>query len=150
MAEALVGLGGNVGDVRATLARAIAALCDGKEVRLLARSADYRTPPWGIEDQPAFVNSCIAVETRLPPRALLARAQAIELALGRARVKEQRWRPRAIDIDLLAYDDLAVHEPDLALPHPRLFERAVVLVPLMEIAPDRAIAGTHGREALTR
>jgi 2-amino-4-hydroxy-6-hydroxymethyldihydropteridine diphosphokinase len=150
MPEALVGFGGNVGDVRATLARAIAALCDGEEVRLLARSADYRTPPWGVEDQPAFVNACIAVETRLSPRALLARAQAIELALGRARVKEQRWGPRAIDIDLLAYDDLAVDEPDLELPHPRLFERAFVLVPLMEIAPDRVIAGRRVRELLAR
>jgi 2-amino-4-hydroxy-6-hydroxymethyldihydropteridine diphosphokinase len=150
MADALVGLGGNVGDVRATLTRAIAALCDGEEVRLLARSADYRTPPWGVEDQPAFVNACIAVETRLPPRALLARAQAIERTLGRARVKEQRWGPRPIDIDLLAYDDLTVDEPDLELPHPRLFERAFVLVPLMEIAPDRVIAGRRVREALTR
>jgi 2-amino-4-hydroxy-6-hydroxymethyldihydropteridine diphosphokinase len=150
MAEALLGLGGNVGDVRATLARAIAALCDGAEVRLLARSADYRTPPWGIEDQPAFVNACIAVETRLPPRALLERAQAIELALGRARVKEQRWGPRAIDIDLIAYDDLTVDEPGLELPHPRTLERAFVLVPLMEIAPDRMIAGIRVRDALAR
>jgi 2-amino-4-hydroxy-6-hydroxymethyldihydropteridine diphosphokinase len=150
MAEALVGLGGNLGDVRATLARAIATLCDGEEVRLLARSGDYRTPPWGVEDQPAFVNACIAVETRLSPHALLARAQAIELALGRARVKEQRWGPRSIDIDLLAYDDLTVDEPDLELPHPRLFERAFVLVPLMEIAPDRVIAGRRVREALAR
>jgi 2-amino-4-hydroxy-6-hydroxymethyldihydropteridine diphosphokinase len=150
MAEALVGLGGNVGDVRATLARAIAALCDGEEVRLLTRSADYRTPPWGVEDQPAFVNACIAVETRLPPRALLARAQAIELVLGRARVKEQRWGPRPIDIDLIAYDDLTVDEPDLELPHPRLFDRAFVLVPLMEIAPDRMIAGRRVRELVTR
>jgi 2-amino-4-hydroxy-6-hydroxymethyldihydropteridine diphosphokinase len=150
MAEALLGLGGNVGDVRATLARAIAALCDGEEVRLLARSADYRTPPWGIEDQPAFVNACIAVETRLPPRALLERAQAIELALGRARVKEQRWGPRAIDIDLIAYDDLTVDEPGLELPHPRTLERAFVLVPLMEIAPDRMIAGIRVRDALAR
>ena len=150
MAEALLGLGGNVGDVRATLARAIAVLCDGEEVRLLARSADYRTPPWGVEDQPAFVNACIAVKTRLPPRALLARAQAIELALGRARVKEQRWGPRPIDIDLLAYDDLTVDEPDLELPHPRLFERAFVLVPLAEIMPDRLIGGAPVREALAR
>src|SRR5215472_10701388 len=101
MAEALVAFGGNVGDVRHTLDRAIAEFCDGERVRLLARSADYRTPPWGVEDQPAFVNACIVVETRLSPHALLARAQAIELALGRARVKEQRWGPRSIDIDLL-------------------------------------------------
>ena len=86
----------------------------------------------------------------MPPRALLARAQAIELALGRARVKEQRWGPRRIDIDLMAYDDHALDEPDLELPHPRLFERAFVLVPLMEIAPDRVIAGRRVPDALAR
>jgi 2-amino-4-hydroxy-6-hydroxymethyldihydropteridine diphosphokinase len=141
MAEALIALGGNIGDVRRTLDRAVAAFCDGEDVRLLARSSDYRTPPWGIEDQPPFVNLCIAVETRLAPRALLARAQTVEHALGRERAKERRWGPRPVDIDLIAYDDLAVQEPDLTLPHPRLFERAFVLVPLAEIAPEKVIAG---------
>lgn len=150
MAEALLALGGNVGDVRATLDRAVAALCDGEEVRLLARSADYRTPPWGVEDQPAFVNLCIAVETAMTPRALLARAQAIERALGRERSSEQRWGPRPVDIDLIAYDDLALNEPDLKLPHPRLFERAFVLVPLAEIAADKIIDGIRVRDALAR
>jgi 2-amino-4-hydroxy-6-hydroxymethyldihydropteridine diphosphokinase len=150
MAEALLALGGNVGDVRATLDRAIAAFCDGEQVRLLARSADYRTPPWGIEDQPAFVNLCLAVETGLPPRALLARAQAIERTFGRERAKERRWGPRPVDIDLIAYDDLALDEPDLKLPHPRLFERAFVLVPLAEIAPEKMIAGIRVRDALAR
>src|SRR5438105_15792298 len=98
MAEALVALGGNVGDVRATLHRAIAAFCDGEQVRLLARSSDYRTPPWGVEDQPSFVNLCIAVETALTPRVLLARAQAVERKLGRERANERRWGPRPIDI----------------------------------------------------
>jgi 2-amino-4-hydroxy-6-hydroxymethyldihydropteridine diphosphokinase len=150
MAEALLALGGNVGDVRATLDRAVAALCDGEEVRLLARSADYRTPPWGVEDQPAFVNLCIAVETALTPRALLARAQAIERALGRERSSERRWGPRPVDVDLIAYDDLALNEPDLKLPHPRLFERAFVLVPLAEIAADKVIDGIRVRDALAR
>jgi 2-amino-4-hydroxy-6-hydroxymethyldihydropteridine diphosphokinase len=150
MAEALLALGGNVGDVRATLDRAVAALCDGEEVRLLARSADYRTPPWGVEDQPAFVNLCIAVETTLTPRALLARAQAIERALGRERSSERRWGPRPVDVDLIAYDDLALNEPDLKLPHPRLFERAFVLVPLAEIAADKVIDGIRVRDALAR
>jgi 2-amino-4-hydroxy-6-hydroxymethyldihydropteridine diphosphokinase len=148
MADALVALGGNVGDVRATLHRAIAALCDGEQVRLSARSSDYRTAPWGVEDQPAFVNLCIAVETALTPRMLLERAQAIERALGRERAKERRWGPRSIDIDLIAYDDVTVHEPDLELPHPHLFERAFVLVPLAEIAPERVIAGIRVRDAL--
>ena len=150
MAEALIALGGNVGDVRDTLDRAIATLCDGTAVRLVARSSDYRTRPWGVEDQPAFVNVCIAVQTSLAPRALLARAQAVERSLGRERGKERRWGPRTVDIDLLAYDDVALDEPDLALPHPRLFERAFMLVPLAEIAPDRLIAGQQVRQALAR
>jgi 2-amino-4-hydroxy-6-hydroxymethyldihydropteridine diphosphokinase len=150
MAEALVSLGGNVGDVRDTLERAVAMLCDGREVRLLARSSDYRTPPWGVADQPPFVNLCLAVATDLAPRALLARAQDVERALGRDRAGERRWGPRPVDIDLLAYDDLAVHDPDLTLPHPHLFERAFVLVPLAEIVPDRTIAGVRIRDALAR
>src|SRR5262249_13346873 len=130
MADALVAFGGNVGDARLTLDRAVAAFCDGREVRLRARSSDYRTPPWGVADQPPFVNLCLAVETGLTPHALLARAQAVERAFGRDRGTERRWGPRPLDIDLIAYDDLALHDGDLTLPHPRLFERAFVLVPL--------------------
>jgi 2-amino-4-hydroxy-6-hydroxymethyldihydropteridine diphosphokinase len=148
MPEALLGLGGNVGDVRTTLDRAVAMLCDGREVRLAARSSDYRTPPWGIEDQPPFVNLAIAVETTLKPQALLARAQAVETALGRDRAHERRWGPRPVDIDILAYDDLTLDEPGLTLPHPRLSERAFVLVPLAEIVPNRKISGIAVREAL--
>jgi 2-amino-4-hydroxy-6-hydroxymethyldihydropteridine diphosphokinase len=150
MAEALIGLGGNTGDVRTTLDRAVAAFCDGDAVRLLAESSDYKTPPWGIEDQPAFVNRCLAVATTLLPRALLDRSLAVENDLGRDRSRERRWGPRAIDIDLLAYDDVTVHEPGLTLPHPRLFERAFVLVPLAEIVPDRVIGGVRVRDALAR
>ncbi len=150
MADALVALGGNVGDVRDTLDRAVAMLCDGSDMRLRARSSDYRTPPWGVEDQPPFVNLAIAVDTSLTPHALLARAQAVEHALGRERTKERRWGPRPVDIDLIAYDDLALETPDLTLPHPRLFERAFVLVPLAEIAPERVIAGIKVRDALAR
>src|SRR5262249_6040973 len=81
MAEALLGLGGNVGDVRTTLDRATSAMCEGTDVRLIAQSSDYATPPWGVEDQPAFVNRCVAVETKLTPRALLDRALAVERTL---------------------------------------------------------------------
>jgi 2-amino-4-hydroxy-6-hydroxymethyldihydropteridine diphosphokinase len=150
VAEAFIALGGNVGDVRATFDRAVAMLCDGAAVRLAARSADYRTPPWGVTDQPPFVNTVIAVTTSLPPHDLLARAQRCERALGRDRTHERRWGPRVIDLDLLAYDDLVLDEPDLTLPHPLLLERAFVLVPLAEIAPDRMIAGVRVREALER
>src|SRR5262245_22457927 len=150
MPEALVAFGGNLGDVRETLDRALTAFCDGKELRLLARSSDYRTPPWGVEDQPPFINLAIAIETDLSPHALLARAQAVERALGRERAKERRWGPRPIDIDLIAYDDLVLESPDLTLPHPRLFERAFVLVPLAEIAPQRVIGGINIHDALAR
>lgn len=147
MAEALLALGGNVGNSRAILDRAINLLCDGQQVRLAARSSDYRTPPWGFKYQPHFVNLCIAVETTLGPRELLARAHDVELRLGRDRAHEKRNGPRTADIDILAYDDLTLNEPNLTLPHPRLFERAFVLVPLAEIAGQRVIAGRRVDEA---
>jgi 2-amino-4-hydroxy-6-hydroxymethyldihydropteridine diphosphokinase len=150
LAEALLALGGNVGDARNTLDRAIAMLCGTPDIRLVARSSDYATPPWGVEDQPPFVILCIAVETTLAPPALLARAQAVERAFGRDRSRERRWGPRTLDIDILAYDDLALDTPTLTLPHPRLFERAFVLVPLAEIAPERTIAGIRIRDALAK
>lgn len=150
MAEALLGLGGNVGDVRATLNEAVALFADGEAVKLLARSSDYATPPWGVTDQPPFVNLAIAVETTLSPRDLLDRALDVERALDRDRTRERRWGPRTIDIDLLAYDDLALDEPQLTLPHPRLFERAFVLVPLAEIVPDRVVSGVRLRDALAK
>jgi 2-amino-4-hydroxy-6-hydroxymethyldihydropteridine diphosphokinase len=150
VADALIALGGNVGDARATLRKAIELFCDGSDVRLIARSSDYRTPPWGDENQAPFVNLCIEVETSLTPRALLVRAQQIERSLGRVRAKDRRWGPRTADLDILAYDDVSLDEPDLKLPHPRLFERAFVLVPLAEIAPDRVIGGVRVRDALAR
>jgi len=150
MAEALLALGGNIGDSRAILARAIDLLCDGEEVKLMARSSDYRTPPWGMKYQPAFTNLCIKVETELTPRQLLERAQAVELRLGRDRAGEKRNGPLTADIDVLAYDDITVNEPDLAIPHPRLFERGFVLVPLAEIAAERVIAGRRIRDAVDR
>jgi 2-amino-4-hydroxy-6-hydroxymethyldihydropteridine diphosphokinase len=148
MTEALLALGGNLGDVRTTLARAIAMLCERSDIRLLARSSDYLTPPWGVEDQPPFVNLCIAVDTTLTPHALLARTQAVERAFGRDRAHEQRWGPRTLDIDILAFDDVVLNDPDLTLPHPRLNERAFVLMPLAEIAPTRIIAGVRVDDAL--
>ena len=150
MTEAFLALGGNLGDVRATFERAIAMLCGDAAVTLEARSSDYRTPPWGVTDQPAFLNAVIAVTTTLSPHDLLTRALDCERALGRDRTGERRCGPRPIDIDILAYDDIELHDPDLALPHPHLFERAFVLVPLAEIAPDRLIAGIRVRDALAR
>ena len=150
MTDALLALGGNVGNSRAILDRAVQLLCDGRDLRLTARSSDYSTPPWGFKYQPPFINLCIAVETVLSPRDLLARAQAVELKLGRDRAHEKRWGPRTADIDIIAYDDLTLEEPGLILPHPHLFERAFVLKPLAEIAGDRVIAGRSLREALAK
>jgi 2-amino-4-hydroxy-6-hydroxymethyldihydropteridine diphosphokinase len=147
--EALLALGGNVGEVRATFERAIAMLCADDAMRLVARSSDYRTPPWGVTDQPPFINAVIIVSTSLKPHALLERAQNVELALGRDRANERRWGPRPIDIDILAYNDVTLHEPDLTLPHPHLFERAFVLLPLAEIASSRMIAGRRLADALS-
>jgi 2-amino-4-hydroxy-6-hydroxymethyldihydropteridine diphosphokinase len=150
MAEALIGLGGNVGDVRSSFAQAIATLCDGAAIQLKARSSDYRTPPWAFTEQPPFVNAVIAVTTSLPPHELLVRTQETERALGRHRHAERRWGPRSIDLDILAYDDLVLIDRDLILPHPHMLERAFVLVPLAEIEPEREIAGIRVREALRR
>ena len=147
MTAAWLALGGNVGDSRVILDRAVKMLCDDITVRLVARSSDYRTPPWGFKYQPPFINLCIAVETSLGPRELLARAQAVELQLGRDRAHEKRWGPRTADIDIIAYGNLAVDELGLTVPHPRLFERAFVLLPLAEIAPDLTIGGRSVREA---
>lgn len=143
MVEALIGFGANLGDARRTIGKAIGLFCDGEQVRLLARSSDYRTPPWGDTNQPPFINAAIAVKTRLTPRALLDRALAVEKQLGRDRITQRRWGPRAIDIDILAYGDVTIEEPGLVLPHPRLLERAFVLIPLTEIRPDWMVGGTR-------
>ena len=148
--SALIALGGNVGDVRATFQKAIADICDLAHAALRARSADYMTPPWGNRAQPRFINACIAIETGLDPNALLRVLHAVEAKHGRDRARETRWGPRTLDLDLIACDDISLAEPGLTLPHPRLFERAFVLVPLAEIAPDRRIAGARVRDALAR
>jgi len=150
MAEAFIGLGGNLGDVRAILDSAIALLCESGEVALTARSSDYRTPPWGVTAQPPFINAVIAVTTTLPPHQLLARGLEVERMLGRDRTKAIHWGPRTIDIDLLSYDDIVVQDATLTLPHPRLLDRAFVLVPLAEIASDATISGVRVRDALAR
>ncbi|UZE47665.1 2-amino-4-hydroxy-6-hydroxymethyldihydropteridine diphosphokinase [Rhodopseudomonas sp. P2A-2r] len=148
MASVLIALGGNVGDVRATFQKAIANICGMTQAALLARSADYATPPWGDEQQARFINACIEIETELDPHALLFTLHRIEHKFGRDRLKERHWGPRPLDLDLLAYDDFSIAKPELMLPHPRMFERAFVLVPLAEIAPDRVIAGKTARTAL--
>ena len=143
MAEVLLGFGGNLGDPVETIGVALQRVAE-QGVRIRALSHLYRTAPWGVRDQPDFINLCAAACTTLAPRALLAVTRATEAELGRER--RERWGPRLIDIDILAYDEMILHEPGLTLPHPRLTERAFVLVPLLDIAPDSVIQGKSVRD----
>jgi 2-amino-4-hydroxy-6-hydroxymethyldihydropteridine diphosphokinase len=136
MALARIGLGSNVGDSEFAIDRACAALAALGTLR--ARSSLYRTKAWGVTDQPDFLNAAVLLETPLSPRELLVALKAAEADLGR--VPSFRWGPRAIDLDILAYDDVRVAEPDLVVPHERLFERAFALAPLAEIDPSFAEA----------
>jgi 2-amino-4-hydroxy-6-hydroxymethyldihydropteridine diphosphokinase len=134
--RAYVGAGANLGDPAASVERALAAL---GALGLVTRSSSlYRTRPWGKTDQPDFVNAAAMLETDLEPRALLAALKDLERRLGR--VETERWGPRLIDLDLLAFDEVELDEPGLRLPHPRLRERAFALVPLAEIEPRYAAA----------
>ena len=117
-------------------------------VALVAVSRFYRTPPWGKTDQDWFVNACALARTDLPPFALLDRIKAIEAALGRT--PSERWGPRVIDIDIIAYDDIAIESDRLTLPHPEVFNRAFVLVPLAEIAPGRVVGERRVGEAAAK
>jgi 2-amino-4-hydroxy-6-hydroxymethyldihydropteridine diphosphokinase len=148
--SALIALGGNVGDVRTTFENAIADICRLAQASLLVRSSDYATPPWGDERQPRFVNACIEIRTGLTPHALLAVLHKIEQKYGRDRSKETRWGPRTLDLDLIDYDNVSLRTGELTLPHPHLFERAFVLLPLAEIVPDRRIGGRRITDALAR
>jgi dihydropteroate synthase len=147
-ARVVLALGGNVGDKVASLRRALRAIASEPEIELTAVSRLYRTPPWGKTDQDWFVNACALARTSLEPKALLERVKRIEVELGRA--PTERWGPRVIDIDLIAYDELTLKSERLTLPHPELFNRAFVLVPLAEIAPDLVIAGVRVGEAAAR
>jgi 2-amino-4-hydroxy-6-hydroxymethyldihydropteridine diphosphokinase len=133
-----LGLGANLGDPAGNLRRAVASLSEAGLV-FDALSSLYATPPWGVTDQPDFINACALARTSLPPLALLDLVKATEKALGREETR--RWGPRVIDIDILFYDDLRWRDDRLTLPHPGLLERAFVLVPLAEIAPDLVFGG---------
>ncbi|MCL4159565.1 UNVERIFIED_CONTAM: hypothetical protein GTU68_023420 [Idotea baltica] len=142
-----LGLGSNLGDPRSNLDEAVRRLEQTEGVTLVARSSDYRTPPWGPVKQDDFRNICVVVDTVLSPRDLLKRCLAIELELGR--VRDERWGPRTIDIDVLIYGMERIAEADLEIPHPRMGDRAFVLIPLAEIWPDAPLAdGRTAAEAL--
>ncbi|MGE0053039.1 MAG: 2-amino-4-hydroxy-6-hydroxymethyldihydropteridine diphosphokinase [Hyphomicrobium sp.] len=137
--NATIGLGSNVGDKRANIARAVQLLTAQGDVVLVARSRDYRSAPWGVLEQDWFVNAVICVATGLGPHDLLARCQAVENDMGR--VRQKKWGPRLIDVDVLTYGDQEISCPDLTVPHPLIAQRGFVLVPLREVAPGLTIGG---------
>jgi len=127
-----IALGTNLGERLANLRKAIESM--PPKITVLAESHVYETPPWGFEDQPAFLNLVVKAETELEPEPLLKYLKQLEVELGRE--QNFRWGPRLIDLDILFYDDLVLDSPPLVIPHPRLHERAFVLVPLADVAPD--------------
>jgi len=147
MEKVYIGLGSNLADPQAQVEHGLRALAALPETRLLRRSRLYRSAPWGKLDQPEFVNAAAVVETTLTPRGLLDHLLAIERGAGRQR-DGQRWGPRVLDLDVLLYAARVIDEPGLRLPHPHLAERAFVLLPLAEIAPDLQVPGAGHIQAL--
>ncbi|SBV35908.1 2-amino-4-hydroxy-6-hydroxymethyldihyropteridine pyrophosphokinase [uncultured Stenotrophomonas sp.] len=143
MVVACIGLGANLGDAPATVRAAMQALARLPDCRLLAGSRLYRTPAWGKEDQPDFINAAVALETGLPAPTLLEYLLQTEQDFGRVRLPDERWGPRMLDLDLLLYGEQVIDLPQLKVPHPWLHERAFALLPLAEVAADALIPG-HG------
>jgi 2-amino-4-hydroxy-6-hydroxymethyldihydropteridine diphosphokinase len=145
-AKVYLSLGGNIGEPAKAMGAALRMLDADRAVSVVAVSSLYRTPPWGKTDQPDFLNAAAELSTALAPRALLDACLEAERRLKR--VREERWGPRLIDIDILTFGARTVHEAGLEVPHPRMTERAFVLAPLAEIAPDFVLAGRTVAERL--
>lgn len=135
MSRVFVGLGSNQDDPPLQLARAVEALAELPDSRLMAVSPQYWTDPVGDDRQPEFLNAVVELETALEPLALLAELQRIEDRHGRTRDPDRRWGPRTLDLDLLLFDHRVLRCPELVVPHPRLAQRAFVLVPLADLSP---------------
>ncbi len=133
MVTVFLALGTNIGDRLAHLHAALAVL--PPDVKIIQQSPVYETPAWGYEDQEPFLNMVVEGQTELQPAVLLERLKQLETNLGRR--PNFRWGPRVIDMDILFYDQMVLDTPELTIPHPRLQERAFVLVPLADLAPDR-------------
>ncbi len=146
MTRAYLGLGSNLGDRAAQLQRAVDELAATPEIRVAAVSRVYETTPVGGPEQGDYLNAVVAIDTGLAPRELLAVAQRIEQLADR--VRTVRWGPRTLDVDVLLVGDEEVDEPDLQVPHPRLHERAFVLAPLRDVAPDRVPEPAAGWEGV--
>ncbi|NEB10508.1 2-amino-4-hydroxy-6-hydroxymethyldihydropteridine diphosphokinase [Streptomyces coelicoflavus] len=139
--RAVIALGANLGNRLETLQGAIDALEDTPGVRVKGVSPVYETEPWGVapDSQPSYFNAVVIVKTTLPPDSLLERAHAVEEAFHR--VRDERWGPRTLDVDIVAYAEVVSDDPRLTLPHPRAHERAFVLAPWLDVDPEAALPG---------
>lgn len=139
--RAVISLGSNLGNRLETLQGAIDALEDTPGLRIKGVSPVYETDPWGVEpgSQPSYFNAVVVLKTTLPPSSLLERAQAVEEAFHR--VRDERWGPRTLDVDIVAYADVVSDDPALTLPHPRAHERAFVLAPWHDVEPEAQVPG---------
>lgn len=149
MAEVFIAIGGNVGDRAENMARGLEALGSGP-VRITQRSKIYEADSWGPIPQGKYYDAVVRGETSLSPHALLGELNKIEAALGRDRENEVRYGPRTLDLDILLYDELVLNDADLQIPHPLMLERAFVVVPLHEIAPDLVVQGCSLQSALEK
>ena len=149
LVKVFLALGSNLGERERNLVQARETLARGVVTSPIASSI-YETEPWGPVTQGRYLNQVVGGETALAPRDLLAKLLEIERMLGRDRAHEERYGPRTLDLDILLYGGREVREPDLQIPHPRMLERAFVLVPLVEIAPDLVVGGVLVAEALAR
>ncbi len=137
--DAVIALGSNIGDKFANIAEAIERLTQRGDIRLVGRSRNFKTPPWGKTDQDWFANAVISVATSLPARTLLEACQAVERDMGRERI--EKWGPRIIDLDILTFQDTEITEADFVVPHPYLTERAFVLAPMADVTPELVVKG---------
>ena len=135
MTRVYLALGSNLADPLHQVQSALAALSAIPDTTRVATSSLYRTPPYGPPDQPDYLNAAVALDTRLSPEALLDHTQRIELEQGRIR-KDHRWGPRTLDLDIMLFGDLTLATPRLTVPHYDMHNRAFMLLPLLEIAPD--------------
>ena len=137
--KVFIGLGGNLGDPLETMQKALQLIDADRQCRVEQVSSFWRTPPWGKLDQPDFINACAAVSTRMEPQDFLALCLGTEQTLKR--VRQERWGPRTLDIDILLFGSRVIEEAGLKVPHPRICERAFVLAPLAEIAGSIVLDG---------
>jgi 2-amino-4-hydroxy-6-hydroxymethyldihydropteridine diphosphokinase len=143
-----LGLGSNLGDRRGNLLEALRLLDAMEDVRVLEVSSVYEAEPWGVLEQPDFLNLVAELATTRTPRGMLAACAEVEEKLGR--IRGQRWGPRVIDVDILLYDDIKLEDEDLIIPHPHMLERDFVMVPLLELRPDMELAGERGEDLRPR